>query len=128
MMIKEQDDHWQIVSCRSSRREHPINSLAWTKPKGLVNVTASASLICYMEAREFIHNLEAYLAHHHGSWVYKYFAAEDVELAQTCYWHEESQSMIFNKEKRWDNLMNWDMEFLLEWGFQSVISILLFSD
>jgi hypothetical protein len=27
-----------------------------------------------MEAREAIHNLAAYLAHHHGSWVYKYFA------------------------------------------------------
>jgi hypothetical protein len=24
-----------------------------------------------MEAREVIHNLEAYLAHHHGTWVYK---------------------------------------------------------
>jgi hypothetical protein len=36
-----------------------------------------------MEAREVIHNLAAYLAHHHGTWVYKYFAAEDVELAQT---------------------------------------------
>jgi hypothetical protein len=42
-----------------------------------------------MEAREAIHNLAAYLAHHNGTWVYKYFAAEDVELAQTCYWHEE---------------------------------------
>jgi hypothetical protein len=31
-----------------------------------------------MEAREVIHNLTAYLAHHHGTWVYKYFAAEDV--------------------------------------------------
>jgi hypothetical protein len=41
-----------------------------------------------MEAREVIQNLAAYLAHHHGIWVYKYFAAEDVELAQTCYWHE----------------------------------------
>jgi hypothetical protein len=41
-----------------------------------------------MEAREIIHNLAAYLVHRHGSWVYKYFAAKDVELAQTCYWHE----------------------------------------
>jgi hypothetical protein len=41
-----------------------------------------------MEAREVTHNLAAYLAYHHGSWVYKYSAAEDVELAQTCYWHE----------------------------------------
>jgi hypothetical protein len=41
-----------------------------------------------MEAREIIHNLAAYLAHHHGTWVYKDFAAEDVELAQTCYWYE----------------------------------------
>jgi hypothetical protein len=40
-----------------------------------------------MEAREVIHNMEENLAHHHGSWVYKYFAAEDVELAQTCYLH-----------------------------------------
>jgi hypothetical protein len=38
-----------------------------------------------MEEKEVIHNLAAYLAHHHGVWVYKYFAAEDVELAQTCY-------------------------------------------
>jgi hypothetical protein len=38
-----------------------------------------------MEARKVIQNLAAYLAHHHGSWVYKYFADEDVELAQTCY-------------------------------------------
>jgi hypothetical protein len=50
-----------------------------------------------MEAREFIHNMAAYLAHHHDNWVYKHFAAEDVELAQTCYWHEESQSMIYKK-------------------------------
>jgi hypothetical protein len=61
-----------------------------------------------MEAREVIHNLAAYLAHHYGTWVYKYFAAEDVELAQTFYWHDESQSMISNKEQMWDNLMNWD--------------------
>jgi hypothetical protein len=64
-----------------------------------------------MEGREVIHNLAAYLAHHHGTWVYKYFAAEDVELAQTCYWHEESKSMRSNKEQMWDNLMNWDTEF-----------------
>jgi hypothetical protein len=51
-----------------------------------------------MEVREVIHNWAEYLAHHHGSWVYTYFAAEDVELAQTCYWHEESQSMRSNKE------------------------------
>jgi hypothetical protein len=38
-----------------------------------------------MEAREVIHNLAAYLAHHHGIWLYEYFVAEDVELAQTCY-------------------------------------------
>jgi hypothetical protein len=38
-----------------------------------------------MEAREVIHNVASYLEHHHGTWVYKYFAAEDVELAQTCY-------------------------------------------
>jgi hypothetical protein len=67
-----------------------------------------------MEAREVIHNLAAYLAHHHGTWVYTYFAAEDVELAQTCYWHEESQSMRSNKEKVWDNLMNWDTEFQVQ--------------
>jgi hypothetical protein len=36
-----------------------------------------------MEAREFIHNLAPYLAHHHGTWVYKYFVSEDVDLAQT---------------------------------------------
>jgi hypothetical protein len=75
-----------------------------------------------MEAREFIHNMEAYLAHHHGTWVCKYFAAEDVELAQTCYWLEESQSMRFNKLQVWDNLMNWDTEFqvhiekMKKWG------------
>jgi hypothetical protein len=34
-----------------------------------------------MEAREVIHNMAAYLAHHHGTWVYKHFAAEDAELA-----------------------------------------------
>jgi hypothetical protein len=28
-----------------------------------------------MEAREVINNLAAYLEHHHGTWVYKYFAA-----------------------------------------------------
>jgi hypothetical protein len=28
-----------------------------------------------MEAREVIHNLAAYFAHHHDTWVYKYFAA-----------------------------------------------------
>jgi hypothetical protein len=67
-----------------------------------------------MEAREVIHNLAAYLAHHHGTWVYKYFAAEDVELAQTCYWHEESQSMRSNKEQMWDNIMNWDTEFQVQ--------------
>jgi hypothetical protein len=38
-----------------------------------------------MEARDVIHNLSAYLAHHHDSWVYTYVAAEDIELAQTCY-------------------------------------------
>jgi hypothetical protein len=37
-----------------------------------------------MEVREVIHNLAAYLAHHQGVWVYKYFAAEDVKLDQTC--------------------------------------------
>jgi hypothetical protein len=67
-----------------------------------------------MEAREVIHNLAAYLAHHHGIWVYKYFAAEDVELAQACYWHDELQSMRSNKEQMWDNLMNWDMEFQVQ--------------
>jgi hypothetical protein len=67
-----------------------------------------------MEAREVIKNLEAYLAHHHGSWVYKYFAAENVELAQTFYWHEESQSMRSNKEQMWENLMNWDTEFQVQ--------------
>jgi hypothetical protein len=36
-----------------------------------------------MEAREVIHNLAAYLAHHHGIWVYKYIATEYVELDQT---------------------------------------------
>jgi hypothetical protein len=64
-----------------------------------------------MEAREFIHNLAAYVAHHHDTWVYKYFSAEDVELAQTCYWHEESQSMRSNKEQMLENIMNWDTEF-----------------
>jgi hypothetical protein len=64
-----------------------------------------------MEAREVFQNLAAYLAHHHGTWVYKYFADEDVELAQTCFWHEESQSMRCNKEQMWDNLMNLDEEF-----------------
>jgi hypothetical protein len=48
-----------------------------------------------MESREVIHNLAAYLVHHYGSWIYKDFAAKYVELAQTCYWREESQSMIF---------------------------------
>jgi hypothetical protein len=67
-----------------------------------------------MEAREVIHNLAAYLADHHGVWVYKYFAAEDVELAQTCYWHEESQSMRCKKEQMWDNLMNWDTDFQVQ--------------
>jgi hypothetical protein len=67
-----------------------------------------------MEAREVIHNLAAYLAHHHGVWVYKYFAAEDVELAQTCYWQEESKTVRSNKEKMWDNLMNWDKEFQVQ--------------
>jgi hypothetical protein len=37
-----------------------------------------------------------------------------VELAQMCYWHEESQSMRSNKEKMWDNLMNWDKEFQVQ--------------
>jgi hypothetical protein len=36
-----------------------------------------------IEEREVIHNLAAHLAHHHGTWVYKYYAAEDVELNQT---------------------------------------------
>jgi hypothetical protein len=31
-----------------------------------------------MESMEVIHNMVAYLAHHHDSWVYTYFAAEDV--------------------------------------------------
>jgi hypothetical protein len=67
-----------------------------------------------MEEREVIHNLVAYLPHHHDTWVYKYFAAEDVELAQTCYWHEESQSMRSNKEQMRDNIMNWDTEFQVQ--------------
>jgi hypothetical protein len=67
-----------------------------------------------MEARKVIHNLAAYLAHHHGSWVYTYFAAEDVEPAQTCYWYEESQSIRSNKEQMWDNLINWDTEFQVQ--------------
>jgi hypothetical protein len=54
------------------------------------------------------------LAHHHGTWVYKYFAAEDVELAKICYWHEEFQSMRSNKEQMWDNLMNWYTEFQVQ--------------
>jgi hypothetical protein len=61
-----------------------------------------------MEEREVIHNLSSYLAHHHEVWVYKYFAAEDLELDQICYWHEESQYMRYSKERMWDNLMNWD--------------------
>jgi hypothetical protein len=64
-----------------------------------------------MEEREVIHNLAEYLAHHHDSWVYKYFAAEDVKLAQTCLWHEESQYMRSNKEQLQDNLMKWYTEF-----------------
>jgi hypothetical protein len=67
-----------------------------------------------MEPREVIHNLAAYLAHHHGTWVYTYFSAEDVELAKTCYWHEESQSMRYNKEQMWDNIMNWYTEFQVQ--------------
>jgi hypothetical protein len=44
--IKEQGAHWHIVSCRSNRRDHLSNSfIAWTKPKVLVHVTASASFI-----------------------------------------------------------------------------------
>jgi hypothetical protein len=70
--------------------------------------------MCDMEAREVIHNLPSYLAHHHGTGVYKYFAAEDVELDKTCYWHEESQSMKNNKEQMWENLMNWDTEFQVQ--------------
>jgi hypothetical protein len=66
------------------------------------------------EAWEVSHNLAAYLAHHHDTWVYKYFAAEDVELSQTCYWHEESQSMRSNKEKMWENLLSWDTEFQVQ--------------
>jgi hypothetical protein len=64
-----------------------------------------------MEAREAIHNLAAYLAHHHATWVYTYFEAEDVELDQTCYCHEESQSMRSKKEQMWDNIMSWYTEF-----------------
>jgi hypothetical protein len=46
MRIKEQGSHWQIVSCRSNRREHLSNSfIVWTKPKGLGHVTVSASYI-----------------------------------------------------------------------------------
>jgi hypothetical protein len=41
-------------------------------------------------------------------------AAEDVELAQICYWHEELQSMRSNKEQMWDNLMNWYTEFQVQ--------------
>jgi hypothetical protein len=67
-----------------------------------------------MEARGIIHNLAAYLAHHHDRWVYKYFAAEDVELAEMCYWHEESQSMRSKKEQMWDNFMTWDTEFQVQ--------------
>jgi hypothetical protein len=67
-----------------------------------------------VEAREVIHNLATYLAHHHGIWVYKYFTAEDVETDQTCYWHDVSQSMRSNKEHIWDNLMNWDTEFQVQ--------------
>jgi hypothetical protein len=67
--------------------------------------------ICDIEAMEVTHNLAAYVVHHHGSWVYKYFSDEDVEVAQTCYWHAESQSMRSNNEQIWDNLMTWDMDF-----------------
>jgi hypothetical protein len=67
-----------------------------------------------MEAREVIQHLSAYLAHHRDSWVYTYFAAKYVELAQTCYLHEESQFTRSNKEKMWDNLMNWDTEFQVQ--------------
>jgi hypothetical protein len=43
MRTKEQDAPWNIVSCRSNRREHPSNSfIARTKPNGLANVIASA--------------------------------------------------------------------------------------
>jgi hypothetical protein len=31
-----------------------------------------------MKARELIHNMAAYLVHHYGSWLYKYFKGEDV--------------------------------------------------
>jgi hypothetical protein len=54
------------------------------------------------------------LVRHNDSWVYTYFAAADVELAQTCYWNEESQSMRSKKEKMWDSLMNWDKEFQVQ--------------
>jgi hypothetical protein len=67
-----------------------------------------------MEAMKVIHNLAAYLAHRHGIWVHTYFAAEDVELAQTYYWHEESHSMISNKEHMWDTFINWDTEFQVQ--------------
>jgi hypothetical protein len=47
--------------------------------KGTVSCYSPSFIDMYeMEAREVIHNLAAYLAHHHVSGVYTYFAAEDV--------------------------------------------------
>jgi hypothetical protein len=46
MRIKDQGADLQIVSCRLNRRVHPNDSfIAFTNPKRLGHVTASASLI-----------------------------------------------------------------------------------
>jgi predicted nucleic acid-binding Zn finger protein len=77
-----------IMSLKSKGKSKQLfNSLDQAKVTGTC-YSLSFIDIYGMETREVIHNLAAYLAHHHGSWLYKYFAAEDVELAQTCDWHE----------------------------------------
>jgi hypothetical protein len=58
---------------------HSLDQAKWTGKC----YSLSFSDMYDMAAMEVIHNLAVYVAHHHGTWVYKYFAAEDVELAQT---------------------------------------------
>jgi hypothetical protein len=67
-----------------------------------------------MEAREVIYNLAVYLGHHSGTWVYAYFAAEDAELAQMCYFPEDSKTTRSNKEHMWDDPIAWDTEFQVQ--------------